>query len=104
MIVGEKEFLPLPKYPNVMRDISLLVKSTERVGPIQDLIENASHLLEDVDLVDWYEDESLGMEKKSLSFRLVFRSDKKTLTDEEVGQEMAKIISELKAKFELEVR
>ncbi|TSC88904.1 MAG: phenylalanyl-tRNA synthetase beta chain [Parcubacteria group bacterium Gr01-1014_3] len=104
LIVGEKEFLPLPKYPNVMRDISLLVKSTERVGPIQDLIENASHLLEDVDLVDWYEDESLGMEKKSLSFRLVFRSDKKTLTDEEVGQEMAKIISELKAKFELEVR
>lgn len=104
LVQGEKEFLPLPKYPNVMRDVSLLVSSSQRVGPIQDLIENASHLLEDVDLADWYEDESLGMGKKSLTFRLVFRSDKKTLTDEEVGKEMEKIISELKAKFELEVR
>ncbi len=104
LVRGEKEFLPLPKYPNVMRDISLLVSSTQRVGPIQDLIENASHLIEDVDLVDWYEDESLGTGKKSLTFRLVFRSDKKTLTDQEVGQEMEKIISELKTKFELEVR
>lgn len=104
LVIEEKEYRPLPKYPSVMRDISFVVDSAVRVGPIQDLLENSSHLLEDVDLLDWYEDEKLGDNKKSLTFRLVFQSSDRTLTDEEVGKEMEKIIAGLQEKFDLEIR
>jgi len=104
LVQGEKEYRPLPKYPSVMRDLSLLVSDEQRVGPLQDVLENTSQLVEDVDLIDWYQDEKLGDGKKSLTFRLIFQSAEKTLTDKEVDTEVEKILSALKEKFEIEVR
>jgi len=57
-----------------------------------------------VDLVDFYEDTNFKEGRKSLTFRLVFQADDRTLTDEEVGQEMEKIIAALTEQFEVEVR
>lgn len=104
LVSEEKEYRPLPKYPSVMRDISIIVGDDARVGDVQDLIENASHILEDVDLLDWYEDAKLGPNRKSLTFRLVFQAEDRTLTDEEVGKEMEKIVSGLEEKFGAEIR
>lgn len=104
LVQGEKEFRPLPKFPSVLRDLSIIVDAYQKVGPIQDLIENGSHLLEDVDLIDWYEDIKLGRDKKSLTFRLVFQARDRTLTDAEVGKEMEKIIASLQEKFDAETR
>lgn len=105
LLAGEKEYLPLSKYPAVERDISIAVDQEVRVGDVQDFIENESHLLEDVDLVDWFDDENkVGAGKKSLTFRLVFQSEDRTLTDEDVGKEMEKIIADLREKFDVEVR
>lgn len=101
---AEKEFRSLPKYPAVTRDLSFLVASEIRVNEIQNLLENASHLLYDVDLIDWYEDPKLGPNRKSLTWRLVFQAEDRTLTDEEVGKEIEKIVSELKEKFDAEIR
>jgi phenylalanyl-tRNA synthetase beta chain len=104
LTVEEKEYRPLPKYPSVMRDLSVIVDSSERVAAIQNLIENGSHLLEDADLIDWYEDPKFGDDRKSLTFRLVFQAEDRTLTDEEVGREMEKIIGALRQKFSAEIR
>ncbi|MBI2025019.1 MAG: phenylalanine--tRNA ligase subunit beta [Candidatus Harrisonbacteria bacterium] len=105
LVVGEKEYRPLPKYPSVMRDISVSVTSDVRVGPIQDLIENSSHILADVDLVDWFENaQHVGAGRKSLTFRLVFQTEDRTLTDEEVNKEMDKITAALKDQFDAEIR
>ena len=58
-----------------------------------------------MDLVDWFQDEQkLGTDKKSLTFRLVFQSEERTLTDEEVGKEMERVVSALEKKFDIEVR
>jgi len=104
IVSEERAYRPMPKYPSIIRDISLIVDAAVRVGDIQNLIENASELLEDVDLVDWYEDPKLGDEKKSLTFRLIFQSEERTLTDDEVGKEMEKILADLVQKFDAEVR
>lgn len=105
LIQDEKEYRPLSKYPSVVRDISFIVDAETRVGDIQNILENISKLVEDVDLVDWFQDEQkLGTDKKSLTFRLVFQSEDRTLTDEEVGKEMEKVISALEKKFDIEVR
>lgn len=105
LVEGEKEYRPLPKYPSVIRDLSFIVDAEARVGDIQNVLENVSQLVEDVDLIDWFQDEQkLGTDKKSLTFRLVFQSKDRTLTDAKVGKEMEKIISSLNRAFDVEIR
>jgi len=94
MIIQEIEFQPLPLYPAVIRDISFFIKKSVLIDNILFTIQNSGvKYLEDVDLFDIYEKEG---EEKSLSFHLVFRSKEKTLTSEEVDQEMEKIYNSLK--------
>ncbi len=105
LVEGEKEYRPLSKFPSIMRDISLLVTRDIRVDKIMELIEIAApKYLDDVDLVDFYEDEKLGENMKSLTFRLVFLAEDRTLTDEEVDKEMQKISSILIKDLGVEIR
>ncbi|MDP3729800.1 MAG: phenylalanine--tRNA ligase subunit beta [bacterium] len=101
----EKEYEPLSRFPSIMRDISLLVNNALRVGEILTIIQQvSSKLVEDVDLVDWYQDKKLGDNKKSLTFRIVFRAEDRTLTDAEVDKEVAIINQVLIDKFNVELR
>lgn len=101
----EYEFTPLPKYPAVIRDISILVDLDIRLSEILNVIyESEPKILFDVDLFDIYEGENLPENKKSLSFHLIFQADDHTLTSEEVGKALEKIISNLKNKFDAEIR
>ncbi len=105
LIEDEKEYRPLSKFPSIMRDISLLVTRDIRVDKIMDLIKTtAPKYLDDVDLVDFYEDEKLGENMKSLTFRLIFLAEDRTLTDVEVDKEMQKISSVLIKDLGVEVR
>ncbi|HTY39773.1 MAG TPA: phenylalanine--tRNA ligase subunit beta [Candidatus Paceibacterota bacterium] len=104
LAIGEREFRPLPKYPAVMRDVSLLVSGDTRVGDILRVIEETSpELVDDVNLIDEYDDPNLGG-KRSLTFRLVFQSEERTLTDTEVNQEMEKITHAVGHRCRAEVR
>ncbi len=101
----EKEYEPLSKYPSIMRDVSLLVAAHVRVGDILSVLQNASpKLVNDVDLMDFYEDEKIGKGKKSLTFRIIFQSDERTLTDAEADKEMAIIAKVLQDRFDAEIR
>ncbi len=101
----EKEFVPLAKYPAITRDMSILVNQDVRVGNILNTIQQVSvKLVEDVDLIDWYQDEKLGDNKKSLTFRVVFRAEDRTLTDAEADREMAIINQVVTEKFDADLR
>src|SRR3989344_1276338 len=103
LAMEEKEYEPLPKYPTIMRDLSLLVPNDVRVNELMESMENAApDYLDDVDLLDYYQDEKLKEGSKSLTFRLIFFADDRTLTDKEVGAEMEKVINALHGKFDLE--
>lgn len=105
IIEEEREFKPIPKYPSVMRDVSLLVSRSVRVGEILSLLQNVSpKLIDNVDLIDFYEDEKLGGDRKSLTFRIVFQAEDRTLTDEEVDREMAIITKVIEDRFDAEIR
>ncbi len=102
-VVEEHEYRPLPKYPSIMRDISVWVDKTIRVGDIMQVIQEADlKIIEDVDLIDEYEKSE--SEKRSLTFRIVFQAEDRTLTDTEVNKIMGEIAAELKKKFKIEVR
>ena len=100
----EREFRPFSKFPAIIRDLSILVPRETRVGDVEDVIENqGGEFLSDADLFDIYEEEKFGG-RKSLAFRLVFQSDKKTLFDAEVDKIMKKIIIAFEENPEWEVR
>ncbi len=101
LVEEEHEYLPLPKYPSVMRDISILVEPTIRVGEIMQEIQSIDfRYVEDVDLIDEYDYQS----KRSLTFRIIFQAEDRTLTDKEVNKEMEKITKMLKSKFRAIIR
>lgn len=101
----ENAFRPLPKHPAITRDVSLLVDRDARIGEMIQAMEDADvRHLENAELVDEYEDERLGEGKQSVTFRLIFRAEDRTLTDHEAGQELEKIVAALKEKFDAEVR
>jgi phenylalanyl-tRNA synthetase beta chain len=110
----EKEFMALPKFPSITRDLSIFVPTEVRVGEILALIQRvSSKLVSDVDLLDYYESpvkelrdrsESPERNKRSLTFRIVFQADDRTLTDAEADREMAVINQVLIDKFDVELR
>lgn len=103
LAIEESEFEEIPKYPAAIRDISLWVPidvlSDEVVAKIFDA---GPDFLRDVDLFDIYEKEEEG--RKSLAFHLIFQSNEKTLSPEDLNLAMEKIYQELEKKFGWEVR
>lgn len=100
-LLADKKFEALPEFPSVIRDISLWIYGKTGVGDILTLIEKEKpHNLTDVSLLDLYEEK----ERRGASYRLVFRSAKKTLTDEEVDAEMQKVLKKLGGLQEVEIR
>ncbi len=104
IVEEERAFKPLPKYPAVMRDVSILLPADVRIGRVLEVIDGASsEIAENVDLVDEYVDKKFDG-KQSLTFRIIFQSEERTLTDAEVNRDLSKIIAALKKSFKAEIR
>jgi phenylalanyl-tRNA synthetase beta chain len=93
----EFEFQPIPRFPAVMRDISVLVPRVEQAEDVTRVIEKAGgELLADSDLFDYYEGDAVGQDQKSLAFRLIFQSRDRTLKDKEIATCMDAIIEAIR--------
>ena len=87
---------PLPRYPSVVRDVSILVADTLSAAAVRGTIRSAApETLMDVREFDRYQGKGVPDGKISLSFRLTFQSLERTLTDEEVQSAMQRIIDTL---------
>ncbi len=101
LIEEEHEYRPLAKYPSIMRDISILVSPAVKVGEMMRLIQQSDlKYIEDVDMIDEYEMNG----KRSLTFRIIFQAEDRTLKEKEASDEMEKIKKLLKSKFGAEIR
>lgn len=97
LVSEEHEYRPLPKFPSMMRDISVAVPEGVRVGNIMQAIqETEKKFIEDVDLIDEYQG--------GYTFRIVFQAENRTLIDKEVNQIMEKITKILQWKFKAKIR
>ena len=62
-------------------------------------------LVEEVKLLDKYEnDEKFGKDKMSYTYRIIYRSNERTLTTSEIDPIQAKVESETKSQFGAEIR
>ncbi|MCK5706133.1 MAG: phenylalanine--tRNA ligase subunit beta [Candidatus Aureabacteria bacterium] len=96
---------PLKRFPSVINDISFLVKNKIEHKDIERSIKLLNiKELENIEIYDIFEGKSIPKGKKSMAYRLRFRSGKRTLKGEEVRLKVEKIISRLKKDFEIELR
>jgi phenylalanyl-tRNA synthetase beta chain len=101
----EKQYAPISKYPQMIRDLAIVVNQTIPVEQlIQSIWQAGGEFLKAVDIFDAYEGEHVAKGKKSLAFSLVFALLERTLTDEEVNFACTAILSQLELKFEAELR
>ena len=80
-------FSPLPKFPAVSRDITLILDKPVLAGDIVSSIYALDEpLLANVHIFDLYSGDPIPAGKKSISIRLTYRSADKTLADETVNR------------------
>jgi phenylalanyl-tRNA synthetase beta chain len=96
-------YQPLPVYPSIVRDVSLLVKRNLSFAEIQKAIaEQGFELCRKIEFVDVYEGKGVADDERSITIRLEYRSDERTLLDEEVdtihGQILQTLETNLSAK------
>ena len=99
------QYSPLPKYPSVVRDISLLVDRTVSLDEIFAAV-NKQQVADcrSVKLVGTFEGGNIQASKRSVTLRLEYRSDDRTLRDEEVEADHSRLTSALLDTFAAEQR
>lgn len=89
-------YRPLPKYPAVLRDVTLLVTGKVTFGDVAATIMSAGgSLCRNVTYVDLYEDKKSASNERSLTVRMEFRRPDGTLTDAEVDAAFNSILRKL---------
>jgi phenylalanyl-tRNA synthetase alpha chain len=95
------KFVEVSKFPSTLRDISFIIDKNINLNNYYEIVRDyANDLIEEVKLLDEYENaEKFGENKKSYTFRIIYRSAERTLTNEEIN----KIQEEIRKKTEQEL-
>ncbi|MFH1714442.1 MAG: hypothetical protein ABH831_02525 [Candidatus Nealsonbacteria bacterium] len=90
------KYKEVSKYPEISRDISFVIDKNINLNNYYEIVRDfAENLIEEVKLIDSYEDEKkFGKNKKSYTFRIVYRSPERTLKNDEIN----KIQEEIRSK------
>ena len=101
----KKTFRSISRFPSIQRDLALTVNQSVTSGSLMDLIRgNAGANLESLDMFDLYTGDQIGAGKKSLAFSLMFQSDERTLTEEEIDSAIKRIITKVEKEFGAQLR
>lgn len=93
----EITYQPLPKFPAITRDLSLVCADKVPVGDLQAAMKKAvGNILEQITLFDVYKGEQIAAGMKSVSFSIRMRSHEGTLTDEQADAAMKRVLKTLK--------
>lgn len=100
------KFKPVSKYPTISRDISFIIDKSINLNNYYEIVRDfAKDLIEEVKLIDEYEDDKkFGKDKKSYTFRIVYRSIERTLTSEEINKIQDEIREKTKKDLNADIR
>jgi len=105
LIQPEATYVPLPKYPTVTRDLSVLCDEALTVAEVENVMTAAAgKLLRGIKLFDIYRGVGVPEGKKSVAFSLELRADDRTLTDTDSEAVISKVLNALKDKLNVTLR
>ena len=97
---ADPEYVPLPKFPSVTRDIAVVCEEKVTVGALEDCIRSAGgKLIQQITLFDIYRGKGVDEGKKSVAFNLVLRADDRSLTGEEADADVKKVLEALASQL-----
>ncbi len=98
-------YTPLPRFPSIVRDVSLLVDRTVALATLISTIaeQSAPHFIGS-QFVGTYEGQGIPDDKRSVTLRLEYRAADRTLRDDEVDAIHWPVVEALKQKFKAELR
>ena len=101
----ELYYTPLPRFPAVTRDISLVCDDALTAGELEKCISAAGgEYLESVEVFDVYKGAGIPEGRKSISFSLTLRANDQTLTDAHADEAVQAILTALEDKYNVKLR
>jgi phenylalanyl-tRNA synthetase beta chain len=98
-------YTEISKFPEVKRDLALLVDKSVRFAEIEKIaFDTDKKLLKNVTLFDVYEGKNLEAGKKSYAVNFTLQDKEKTLTDKQIDGIMQKLIKNLTEKLDAKLR
>ncbi len=99
------KYTEIPKYPEVRRDLALLIDKEIEFAQLYDLAKKTEKtLLKEVNLFDVYEGEKLPKGKKSYAISFVIQDNTKTLTDAQIDKVMTKLAQNFQTELNATLR
>jgi len=89
----DSQYKEVSKYPMTYRDISFIIDKDISLNDYYEIVRDyAENLIEEVKLLDTYENKAkFGEDKASYTFRTIYRSPERTLTNKEINEIQEKI-------------
>jgi phenylalanyl-tRNA synthetase beta chain len=101
LIIDRIKAEPIPKFPSISRDVTLIVDRGKEAQAILDAVMAFEEsLVESLHLFDVFEGKPIPKGKKSISFRIIYRSQESTLEDEQINLLHKKIGQRLLLAFD----
>lgn len=101
----EFTFREILKFPEVQRDLSLVINKAVKFRDIKSVIYfNKLKALKNFSLYDIYEGESIGKDKVAYSLRFILQDENKTLGEKEINSTMDNLIKAFEKKLNAEIR
>lgn len=97
-------YKPLPKFPEVTRDLALVTDIDITCGAIEKVIYNSCKYVTDVKLFDIYAGTQVGANKKSMAFTLTFTPEEQAITPEKCDSYVKKILNSLSRELDITLR
>jgi len=100
-----KKYQSLPKFPAIELDLAIVVDESINWGDVSNLVHAVEpKLIREINLFDVYKGDKIKAGKKSLAFKIIYRSDERTLELDEVKKLQADILGHLEKAVGAEVR
>ncbi|GET23658.1 phenylalanine--tRNA ligase subunit beta [Prolixibacter denitrificans] len=98
-------YTPLPKYPEVRRDLALLLNNDVKFSSVKEIAYKTERkLLRNVSIFDVYEGKNIPEDKKSYAVSFFLRDEEKTLKDKQIDKVMKKLLSAFERELNAQLR
>jgi phenylalanyl-tRNA synthetase beta chain len=105
LLSNKIKYVEIPKYPEVRRDLSLLLDDSISFDAIYNIArQTEKSLLKDISLFDVYQGKNLPEGKKSYAVSFTIQDNTKTLTDVQIDKIMGKLQKNLETELGASLR